>query len=78
MAKPKYRLTYSEPYEFDDDDSQSSGHDINWSRSTIEFEADNDDLAKDIVNEFVKNEIKILDEKLYRKPIELVKIIELQ
>lgn len=71
-----YRLTYMDPYEFDDDSPSGIGdHDIWWGKESTVFEAQTDEEARKLVGEFVTKEIMILGQSLHRKPIELVRIV---
>ena len=72
----KYRLRYSEPYEFDDDSPSGEGdHDVRWADSKTVFEAESDEAAERITDKFINENIEVLGETLHRKKIELIKII---
>lgn len=73
---PQYQFTYSDPYEFDDDDSRGSEHDIGWGENKATFEAEDDEKALKIVEEKLNKTIEVLGRKKKIKPTLLVKIVK--
>lgn len=72
MAK-EYVIIYEQPYDFDDDDSGDSEHDVGWSTEQEEFMCSGNGDAAGFVGGFLKKGSLKLGDKVYeRKGIALL------